>query len=77
MENQLIKLIWAIRQTVEIDSYAIEEIANQINMDQDDIIELFDTCEEIYNEQKATRDIYDDFCSDIDTEDDDDEYLID
>ena len=76
MEDQLIKLIWAIKQTVEIDSYAIEEIANLLKADQDEVVDLFDTCEEIYNEQKGTRDMYDDFCYE-ESEEENDEFLID
>ncbi|MBM88285.1 MAG: hypothetical protein CMQ41_07890 [Gammaproteobacteria bacterium] len=77
MQTQLIKLIWAITEVLEVDDYAIEEIANRLNVNSSDIIDLIDQAVEEYQEIKNEEVAYNDYCSSgNDDDDDDDLYFI-
>ena len=78
METQLIKLIWALNETVELD---IDEIATKLNVDPGSISDIIATCCEMYSEIRAEEKAYEDYCSnhsdDDDENDDNDAFFVD
>ena len=57
MESELIALVWAISETVELDENSIIEIATLLHVDEDEVYELISACKELNQEREATDDL--------------------
>ena len=79
MESELIALVWAISETVELDENSIIEIATLLHVDEDEVYELISACKELNQEREATDELLlENATRGISfTEDDDDFYILD
>ena len=49
-DKKLIALIWAINECVEIDEWALQDIAGMLSIEIDDVVDLIDETVENFNE---------------------------
>ena len=76
MENELIALLWAITETIEIEEHSVEEIATLLKTDEDDIYEQIANIKELYQEQLATDELFRETLNSNPNLDDEDDYFI-
>ena len=76
MENELIALLWAITETIEIEEHSVEEIATLLKTDEDDIYEQISHIKELYQEEIATEEIFRESINRTADIDDEDDYFI-
>ena len=57
MENEeLISLVWAISETVEIDSWNTEDIANLLECESEEVVDLINQARDCYYEKRDMQD---------------------